>query len=157
MPLTQAALEAVNASTTDQAFFVLLTFTSPVTGLQTRVVNNNEAVESNGEIFEPYPFSITLPVEAADQAPAARLTIDNVDRDITRWVRETVDPPEVRIEIVLSGTPDVIERALDFLMLTGVTYDATKVQGTLQLHDFMNQPAIDSIYAGTEFPDLVWA
>jgi hypothetical protein len=37
-----------------------------------------------------------------------------------------------------------------------VQYDALSVTGTLQPVNFLNAPAVDSLYTGIEFPDLVW-
>ncbi len=70
--------------TTDAAFFVLLTITSADGSDVSRLVNNNEPVTSRGEVFEPYPFSIVMPIDDPDQQPQATLNIDNVDLRIIR-------------------------------------------------------------------------
>lgn len=151
-----ALVPAVNNSSTTEAFFVLVTFTSPETGEVFRVVNNLQDVTSRGQVYTAYPFSISFPSDVEGEQRRATITIDNISRDITRYVRESLDPPDVKIELVMSSTPGTVEKTIDFLRLVSVEYDAFTVTGTLEPYDFMSLPAIDSIYAGTEFPDLVY-
>jgi hypothetical protein len=151
-----ALVPSINQSTTTNAFFVLLTITDPQTGGVLRVVNNNEVVTSRGNDYQPYPFSITLPSDSETEQRRATLTIDNVSREITQYVRRSLDPPTVKIELIVSATPNTVEKTIDFLKMTSVSFDAFTVTATLEPYDFMNLPAIDSVYSGTEFPDLVY-
>lgn len=147
-------LPAAFDQTTDQAFFVLLTIESQGALQPLRVVNNNEIVSSRGEDFLPYPFSITLLSDSAESRPQITLTIDNVDRAITRYVRETLQPPILTLEIILSGSPDTVERRIDFLRLSNVRYDALSVSGTLTPVDSLNRSVVRRFYDPVEFPDL---
>ncbi len=149
-----ALTPTINLRSTNEAFFVLLTITD-VNGVA-RFVNNNEDVVSRGETYMAYAFGITLPSQSSEEAPSVRLTIDNVDRQITQFIRSMLEPPTVKIELVLSSALDVVERSIDFMRLTNVTYDALSVSGTLVLNDPLSMPVTDSEYNGTEFPDLVY-
>lgn len=151
-----ALVPSVNLPITTDAFFILLTFTSPTTGEVFRVVNNNEDVVSREQTYTAYPFMISLPSDTDGEQRRATISIDNVSRDITRYVRESLDPPMVKIELVLSSSLNIVEKTVDFLRLISVDYDAFTVTGTLEPYDFLNLPAIDSMYNGTEFPDLVY-
>lgn len=146
----------INQSILDDIFLCLMTVTSADGNDTARLVNNNEDVVSRGNTYLAYAFSIVLPIDDPDQAPSVRLTIDNVDRRITEFIRALIDPPTFKIEVVLSSAPNTVERTIDFLSLTEVTYDALQVSGTLVPLDPLSLPAIDSVYTGTEFPDLVY-
>lgn len=152
-----ALIPYINESTTDVGFFLLLTLRDPSTGNQTLLVNNNEDVVSRGNTYQAYPFMVTLPNDMEEEAMYVQITIDNVDQLLVHAIRSTVEPPTAKIELVVSSSPNTVERTIDFLIMTGVQYDAQQITATLQPNDFLNSPAIDSIYTGVEFPDLQYA
>ena len=146
---------AVNASTTNSAFFFLLTITSgelpPL-----RVVNNLEDVVSRGETFMAYPFALVLGSDAPDTQPSVQLTIDAVDQQVIEYIRNLETPPEILLELVLSTSLNTVDKSIDFLRLSNVTYDAFTITGTLLPVDFLSQQAVGFNYTGAEFPGLVW-
>ena len=146
----------INMSTTDAAFFVLLTVSNSDGTETERFVNNNEPVVSRGDTFQAYPFTIVMPLDDPDQPPQAQLVIDNVDQRITEYIRAMLLPPIFKIEVVISTAPDIVERTIDFLTMSNASYDAQQVTATLAPFDTLHLPAIDSIYSGEEFPDLVY-
>jgi hypothetical protein len=151
-----ALVPAVNRSTTDEAFFVLLTI-MPADGQGTIfVVNNLEPITSRGQVFEAYPFAISLPQDTGESQPSVTISIDAVDQRIIEIMRALQEPPTVKIEVVMLSTLDVVDKTIDFLELTNVQYNALTVTGTLRPVNFLSMPAIDAIYSGVEFPDLVW-
>lgn len=150
------ALSVFFSETTSEGILALLTIASP--GLPPiRCTANNEPVTSRGQTFEPYPFNITLPTDATHERPRATLEIDNVSPEIMEEVRRLLDPPDVKIELVLMSTPNVVEKTIDFLRLTSVTYDALTIRGDLQPVDLWSQPAIAPTYTPVEFPGLAHA
>lgn len=140
----------------DEALLVLITITSADGERVSRFVNNNESVESNGNTFLAYPFTITLPSDT-EEVSYAQLTIDNVDRQITEFIRELLEPPTFKLEVVFSGSPDVVERSIDYLRLSTVDYDALSVTGTLVPLDKLSVRAVDATYNGVEFPDIFYS
>ena len=79
-----------------------------------------------------------------------------ISREIVEFIREMLDPPKFKIQIVLSSQPDTVDLVVDFLTLSSVNYDAMTITGTLAPNDPLSMPAIDSIYSGVEFPDLIY-
>ena len=146
----------INQSTTDVAFFALLTFTSANGADVIRVVNNLEDVVSRGETYTAYPFEIVLPEDTDGQTPIAKLTIDNVDQSLVKMIREMLDPPTLKVEIVLSNALDVVERTVDFLRLSKVQYNASQISGDLVPFDLLAAPAIDHTYDPIEFPAVFY-
>jgi hypothetical protein len=153
-----AIIPAMYKSSSDQAFFILLTI-QPAAGSAyppLRVVNNLENVTSRGNVYTAFPFAINLPNDDGETQPTMTITIDAVDQSLITLVRELEEPPTLTMELVMSATPDVVDKSIGFLRLVNVQYDVLQITATLQPVNFMAQRAVDSIYSGTEFPDLVY-
>jgi hypothetical protein len=143
---------AANAISSDAAWLVLLTFTLPGEP-PLRVVNNTEPVTSRGDTFEPTAFEITLPTDDGEQLPKVQLEIVNVDGIVLDWVRKFPVAPNLKLEIVLSTQPDVVERSIDFLKLTSVDYDSLTISGTLLVENVLSA-GYGGQYSPFEFPGL---
>jgi len=144
---------AALASSSNVAWLVLLTITA--TDLPPlRVVNNSEPITSRGNVFEPYPFAVTLPSDDSDQMPTVTLSISNLDAAIVQFVRGQRDAPAVAVELVTSAFPDIVEKSLTFLKLVTVTYDAMTLQGRLDVDDFLTQRFPAEAYVPPLFPGL---
>jgi hypothetical protein len=90
-------------------------------------------VISNGITYIPYPFNLTLPLDTGDKIPTITLTIDNVDQMLVDAIRELEVAPSIRVQLITSVFPDLVEKDLDFLKLRNVTYDAMSISGTLEV------------------------
>lgn len=145
----RAALE----SSSNVAWLALLTITD-ASGHTLRVVNNSVAVVSRGNTFEPYPFDVTLPQDDSEQLPSVSLVISNLDAAIIEYVRESIEPPGIAIELVTSQYPDQVEVSLTFLRLGSVTYDAMTVSGQLAVDNFLTQKFPAEAYDPVAFPAL---
>lgn len=132
--LSEGMLSALNAQSTDNAILALVTISHNEVGT-IRIVNNTEAVVSNGETYQPYMFDLVLGDDTANGIKEAKLMIDNVNREITRRVRLMGDAASVNIKIVLSQTPDVVEIELDGLKLRNVEYNENWIGGTLSFEE----------------------
>jgi hypothetical protein len=110
-----------------------------------RVVSNTEDIVSRGNLFQATHFDITLPTDNGEQFPYVDLKIANVDGMLIQGIRGFKDPPKLLLEIVLSDRPDTVERAVDFLTLKEVTYDALTISGKLAVEGALQNrfPAYD--------------
>jgi Domain of unknown function (DUF1833) len=144
---------AALASSSDVAWLALLTIAAagepPL-----YVVNNSVPIVSRGIVFNPYPFTITLPVDDSETLPSAVLTISNLDGAIIEFVRGQLVAPTIVVEIVTSAYPDVVEKSLAFLKLVSVSYDAMQLTGTLNVDDFLTQGFPAESYVPPQFPGL---
>lgn len=144
---------SVNASATEVAWLFLLTLTMP--GLAPlRVCNNNQVFVSRGVAYEPFPFRITLPSDDSDSLPKVSLEIANVSGEIIDFIRTSQDPPTIVVELVTSAYPDIVEKQLNFLKLTSVTYDAMVVTGSLDMDNFLSQKFPSEGYTPVPFPAI---
>lgn len=136
--------QAVYAQETDVAVIVLLTLSTPDLLDDIRVCNvpvekfddlgdNVYGVVSNNQRYLFLPFDIELPQDDKTGAVSAKLTIDNVNRQIVQYARQTKKPINVNIQVVLSNNLDYVELESDDFKLSNVTYDGFSVSGNLTI------------------------
>lgn len=149
-----AITPAIYQTTTDEAFLWLLTITSPTETL--RVVNNMEDVVSRGQTYTAYPFNISLPVEDGSKALSLTLTIDNVDQLLIESIRGFLEPPTMKLELVLSSDFDTVEKKIDFLRLSNVEYDQLQIRGQLKPNNVLGNSFPATSYDPAQFPALFY-
>jgi hypothetical protein len=147
----------VNTTHTDVAFLFLMTITEPSSGTVFRVVNNLEDVASNGETFSAFPFDITLPPDDGGTPQSMKVTTFNASRDLIEILRGTLEPPEVKVELITSNNPDDIHKRIDFLRVAGVEYDALNVSFNLVATSAFARQTQRHTYNQAEFPGLFYA
>ena len=110
MTISNAGLGELAAQETGTAWLVLLTLDHPDLDRPIRVTSDGVATTSNGEVFESFPFEVTLPDDVEGRAPQAHLRIDNTSQEIIALLRGLVTPPSLTIKIVRSADPNYVER-----------------------------------------------
>lgn len=158
--------QAAYGQETDVAVIVLLTFTSEDETLEpVRVCNvgiekfddlgeNLYGVTSNGNRFLFLPFNITLPQDDKTGAVSAKLSIDNVTRELVKHARAARKAINVNIQCVLSNNLDYVEMEYDNFKLTNVTYNAFTVEGDLSIDYLGLEPFPCGRFTPSGFPGL---
>lgn len=134
--------EVAYSQDTDVAVIVLLTLSTPELPDSIRVCNvpvekfddlgeNVYGVTSNGQRYLFLPFDIELPQDDKTGAVSAKLTIDNVNRQIVQYARETRKALNVGIQVVLSNNLDYVELEYNDFKLSNVNYNGFNVEGDL--------------------------
>lgn len=149
--VTPTGIAEAQAVSSEAAWLVLLTITTPDDVM--RFVNNNEAIVSNGETFEAFPFSIVLPGDDGDSLPRVKLQIQNFDERIVEAIRGLATPPQVKAQLITSLTPDEIEIEIENMVLRNVNYDAIDITGDLQVVNVLTRK-FGGHYSTVEFPGL---
>lgn len=139
MTISAAGLGELAAQETGTAWLVLLTLDHPDLDRPIRVTSDGVATTSNGEVFEAFPFEVTLPDDVEGRAPQARLRIDNTSQEIIALLRGLVTPPSLAIRIVRSTNPDVIEREWAGLEWRASSWDIGAITGTLAVDDLATE------------------
>lgn len=152
--ISLSARAALYAGETGEVFAILLTLSHPQLATPIRVTSDAVVTVSRGNDFVPFPFDLSLPDDDADTAPRARLTIDNIDRQVVRAVRQLSSAPYVLIEIVRAAEPDVVEARFEDFRLTDVSYDSQVVEGNLTVEDFTAEPFPAFMFSPGYFPGL---
>lgn len=154
MTVSTTYKEAAFAADTPEVPLVLLTISHPSISPPIRLVNNTENITSNGNEFIAFPFTPVWADSREDAPPRARLTIDNVSREIAQAIRSITSPPTVTMQLILASAPDVIEQPLPDFKLRNVTWDAGKVSGELTVEDFTAEPYPAGVFSPASFPGL---
>jgi hypothetical protein len=147
-----ALAPTINLPETDAAFLHLLTIKASTDVI--RIVNNNEPIVSNGYTFQPYPFALALPMSDGERQTELVLNVDNVDQMLVHAIRELLEPPTVKFEMVLSISPDTVERTIDFLRADLIEYNAMQIQFRLRPDNIMGRKFPSSKYTPAQYPDL---
>lgn len=157
--------QAAYAQETDVAVIVLLTLSTPELPEVIRVCSspvekfadlgeNIYGLTSNGERYLFLPFDIALPQDDKTGAVTATLSIDNVNRQIVQYARQTKKPVNVKVQVVLSNALDDVELEYDDFKLSNVSYDGFKVSGDLSIDYLGLEPFPCGRFTPSGFPGL---
>lgn len=138
--LSNLTRRAMYAQDTEEVYLPLLTIEEQSLAAPIRVVYNTENVESRGETYVAYQFDLTLPTDEEESPPAARLTIDNVSKDIADALRAMTEPATFTIEVIRASAPDDVEISWTSFKLTNVQGDVFQISGDLTLEDVTTEP-----------------
>jgi hypothetical protein len=147
--LTPTAAQAILARETAEVFLVCLTISGP--GLDTlRAVNNTQPIVRSMGTYHPYPFEAVLPEDTDSASPQVQLRIDNVDRQVTRALREYAGVPKCTLEVILASDPDTVEVGPFEFSILSADYDAVMISVQLGYEeDFLNQAVPAQTYTPT--------
>lgn len=89
---------------------------------------------SRGLTFEYVPISPVLPDSHDEQPPSGRVSIDNVSRIVSPYLR-SIDTgvARVTVEVVLASSPDIVDQVWPELDLQQSTIDPFRVEVTIGL------------------------
>ena len=154
---------AAFAQQTGEVFIMLVTLSSPGLIDDIRVCSDPfellptagvRGVVSRGDEYVFLPFEITLPTEDDSGIARAKLTIDNVTRQVVQAVRSSAGRIGITIEIVLASDPDTVEVSMNDFILDGITYDALTVTGEISLEYYDLEPFPSSRFTPSYFPGI---
>lgn len=171
--MNPAAIKAVFSTESDSDLYLLLTiydkngqplericdgFTQRLENLTTadQVIYGIERQlpEENLEQFIFIPMTVTLPTEESAQAPSCQITLHDVTRYITPIIRSIDYSPKVKLELMLSSTPNQVEATFTGFYVTGVTYNANTVVFELNMIDYDREPFPQYRFSPAYFPGL---
>lgn len=83
---------------------------------------------SRGEEYIYVPVQVSLPNSADEQPPEAHIIVSNISRELSPYLKLVdKDPPKITIEVVNTGTPDVVEMSFENLDFATTTWDANSI------------------------------
>jgi hypothetical protein len=143
------------ATSADEPMLELVEITHPDLEIPIRVVNDTQDITVEGNEFIACPFSLTRPDDVDQQAPTAKLSVDNIGRELTHWLEHSRGGKGARCRLmaVLRSQPDVIE--FDMTMdLSGLSINNMTVDGELGFQNTLMQPAVTMRYDPISSPGL---
>lgn len=141
-PLSGQATSSINASTTGEVWLPLVVLSHPSWDDPVRLVRNTQAIQHQGQTFQPFPFDISLPDEEAEQTAVVEWVADNVSRDLIALFRRVSGSIAVSAFWVLASNPDFIEVGPFDLELRAFEYDDMHIKGSLSV-----QPVLDAAFS----------
>lgn len=80
---------------------------------------------SRGNEYMYVPVQVSLPSSNDESPPEAHLVISNVSRELSPYIKMAdKEAPKVTIEVVNTGTPDIVEMSFEDLDFDTTTWDA---------------------------------
>ena len=86
-----------------------------------------------------------------------KVTTVNVGAELMQILRGTLDPPRVKLELILSNDTDVVEKTIDFMVLRNLEYDIESVSFELTSSSIFARKTCTGIYSQNEFPGLLFS
>jgi hypothetical protein len=162
------AIRAVFSPDADSDLIFLLTIYDPenpsqvvarlADGFTQRISETDDeivyGVVSNGNAYTFLPIEVTLPTEEEAHAPRCSITIHDVTKYIVPIIRTVSGPPKIKMELVLSKTPDTVEVSFDGFYINSFTYNADTVSANLSMIDLEREPFPMHSFTPRYFPGL---
>jgi len=136
-----AVVNAVNAQTSSQIYFVLVTL-SHSTFSTIRVVNNTQAVTSNGQVFSPFPFAVIIPPDDEELQVRAVLTIYDAEREVIdnlRLVAGSRERVAAKLEVIAAATPDSVLQSVSGLEVINTRYRVGELSLDISINNFLTE------------------
>jgi hypothetical protein len=138
---------AIYAPETEEAFILLLEIDNPDDPSDPiRVALNNDNVTSTvsgryspAVTFAGGLFHVELPAEDGENINTVRIAVDNVDQRIVQAIRNTAEPPDVRLWIVSSRDVDAVEVGPYRFEVESAEYDSLQVRAELVFENVVNR------------------
>lgn len=111
-------------------------------------------VVSNSQQYIFIPMEITMPSEEESQAPRCSIVIQDVTRHLIPVIRTITYPPRVKLDIILSKSPDNIEVSFNDFYINNFTYNATQVTADLSMVDYEREGFPAHSFTPAYFPGL---
>jgi hypothetical protein len=166
--MSPEAIRAMFSPEADSDLLFLLTIYDPVNdstvvtricdGFTKRISETADdiiyGVTSRSEDFMFLPMEISLPTEQEAQAPRCSIVLRDVTKYVIPIVRTIVGPPKVKMELVLSKTPDVVEASFSGFYISSFTYNADSVTADLSMIDYEREPFPMHAFTPAYFPGM---
>lgn len=148
----KSTLAEVNA---EESPLILLEIDHPELTQPVRVVNDTTDVTSNGYTYIAFPFRCVLPDDFENQLPKARLSIDNVSRDLMFWIETTGggQGSTATFKQIMRSNPDLIEWQIQ-MSLFNVTVNMQEISAELGFENLFGKPAVTFKYRPDNSPGL---
>jgi len=98
-----------------------------------------------------------LPPDDGTAPAGVKVTTFNVGKELMEILRGTIDPPRVKLELVLSSDLDVVEKTIDFMVLRNLSYDTESVSFDLASSSIFARKTCSGKYTQVEFPGLFFS
>lgn len=153
MPVSQDAKAALYAQETGEVFLEIITISGA--GIDPiHLVNNTQAIVSNGITYQASRFNVLFPNGKLGSGTKSTIELSNVDRRPVEMVLSVDEPLELTAALIRASAPDVLEQGPIEFTLRQCRWQATTLSADL-FDDIEGNIAIPKIhYNSQDFPGL---
>lgn len=119
-----------------------------------RLARNTVNIVSRGQTYLAFPMEIRLPADDGERVRDVTIEFDNVSLELIDEIRTVTRPISVKIEMVLSSAPDIVQLAYEELKIRNISYNAQKLIASLFMDSFLNVSLGSETYAPQNYPGL---
>jgi len=143
------------ATSADEPMLELLEITHADLSVPIRVVNDVQNITVQSNEFIACPFTLSRPDDVDQQTPAAKVSVDNIGRELTQWLEYSNGGKGARCRImaVLRSSPNVLEFDMT-LDLSGLSINNYTVEGSLGFQNTLMLPAVAIRFDPVRSPGL---
>lgn len=110
---------------------------------------------SRGKQFIYVPMQASLPTSQDEQAPEAKLTVSNISRALTPYLKlADKENPRITLEVVNSNAPDVVDVTYPEMELGHVNWDANTVEVSIINNIASSEPVPWLRFNLANFPNM---
>lgn len=173
MTYSSAGRRSLYATSAKESIVIAIEVIHPDLAVPLRFVNDNQDLFIGDDRYFATRFDVTLPDNKDQQVPRARLSVDNVGRELTQWLEQSNGGKGAKcrlLQVLRSQTDDydaedyfaqdyvygenpIIEFDIT-LDLTGLSINNLVVDGELGFRDTLNQSAVAVRYTPQTAPGL---
>lgn len=130
-----------------EAPFILMEINHAELASPIRVVNDNQSITSNGNLYVGYPFNFVMPSDYENQLPKAKISIDNVGRELMQWIETSngAGGATVKFSQIMRSRPNQIEWEIS-MSLFNVQVNQREISAELGFENLFAKPAISIQY-----------
>lgn len=126
--------------------------TDPTTRLSTTPLVYGTVSRANQYLF--VGAKVKLPDEVDRAAPASKLSVVDVDRELIPLARSISSPASLKIELVTSSDLDLVEATVPALDLSQAQWQADTLEFDLTMDSLANEPYPAGSFDPASFPGL---
>lgn len=116
---------------------------------------NYEPIQSNGTVYQPAAFRISLGKDSSEGMPTVRLNYDGGDRQVVNELRVFNEAPKIYVSVVVAERPDTVEIAEVEFEIENWTVSDNAIQAQLITEPVLNEPIPGDRITPQLFP-LLW-
>jgi hypothetical protein len=166
--LSPTALQAMFGPETDKDLILLVTIYDPSNptqvvlrlcdGFTQRISETADDVTygviSRSNAYTFLPMEVTMPDESDNSAPKCSLTFYDVTRYVMPVARSISGQPKVKLELVVSSTPDIVEATFSSFYITNFSYSVDRVTAEMSMIGYEREPFPQYSFSPVYFPGL---
>lgn len=125
------------------------------TNTEGTVVDGTVTWQESGFLYKAVGFEVTPPNDRKEGLPQAKLSVDNIGRELTEWIEASAGGKGAKVLLMqaLRSEPGVIQWSIP-LDIKGTGMDMARVESRLGFADVFNQPGIRQTYNKQTAPGL---